>query len=82
MPWNEPGGNQQDPWTGKNRNNGKDGKDGVEEIINKLNQALGGLFGSGRGGSPDNNSSTKGIIGLSALLVGGWLVSGLGGREK
>ncbi|MEN9500789.1 MAG: FtsH protease modulator HflK [Pseudomonadota bacterium] len=76
MPWNEPGGNQQDPWTGKNRNNGKDGKDGVEEIINKLNQALGGLFGSGRGGSPDNNSSTKGIIGLSALLVGGWLVSG------
>ncbi len=73
MPWNEPGGNQQDPWTGKNRNN----KDGVDEVLSKLNQTLGGLFGSGRGGSPqDNNNGTKGVVGLLVLLTGGWLLSG------
>ena len=76
MPWNEPGGNQQDPWTGKNRNDGnKDG--GVEEIFNKLGQTINSLFGSGRNGSsPDNNNGTKGIIGLLAVLAGGWLFSG------
>ncbi len=76
MPWNEPGGNQQDPWTGKNRNDGnKDG--GVEEIFNKLGQTINSLFGSSRNGSsPDNNNGTKGIIGLLAVLAGGWLFSG------
>lgn len=73
MPWNEPGGNQQDPWTGKKRGSG--GND-PEEFIRKLNQKLSKLFGgSGRPDGSDNNGG-KGLILLIILLVGGWLLSG------
>ena len=74
MPWNEPGGNQQDPWTGKNKSAGKQD---VEDMVNKLNQKLGSLFGGGKGndgqGAP---GSLKGIVLLLGLLVIGWLLSG------
>lgn len=74
MPWNEPGGNQQDPWTGKKR---PSGKSEIEEIISNLTEKLGGLFGSGRGGnSPDSGDGNKGIIILLVLLLIGWLFSG------
>ncbi len=73
MPWNEPGGNQQDPWTGKKRGSG--GND-PEEFIRKLNQKLSKLFGgSGRPDGSDNNSG-KGLTFLLILLVAGWLLSG------
>ncbi|WGZ92581.1 MAG: FtsH protease activity modulator HflK [Candidatus Thiothrix putei] len=74
MPWNEPGGNQQDPWSGKKRGSG--GND-PEELIRKLNEKLGKLFG-GSGGNGDNPSqnSNKGIIFLLILFVVGWLLSG------
>ncbi len=47
MPWNEPGDNQQDPWTGKKRGSGNNDP---EELIRKLNQKLGKLFGGFGGG--------------------------------
>ncbi|MEB4589946.1 FtsH protease activity modulator HflK [Candidatus Thiothrix sp. Deng01] len=73
MPWNEPGGNQQDPWTGKKRTPG--GND-PEELIRKLNQKLSKLFGgSGHGDGSDNNGG-KGVLLLVGLLVIGWLLSG------
>ncbi|UOG90757.1 MAG: FtsH protease activity modulator HflK [Candidatus Thiothrix sulfatifontis] len=74
MPWNEPGGNQQDPWSGKKRGSGSNDP---EELIRKLNEKLGKLFG-GAGGNGDNpNQNTgKGIILLLALFVIGWLLSG------
>lgn len=72
MPWNEPGGNQQDPWSGKKRGSG--GND-PEELIRKLNQQLGKLFGGSNGGGSDNQGS-KGIILLVGLLFIGWLLSG------
>ncbi|SEA31221.1 membrane protease subunit HflK [Thiothrix caldifontis] len=74
MPWNEPGGNQQDPWSGKKRGSG--GND-PEELIRKLNEKVGKLFG-GSGGNGDNSSqnSNKGIIFLLILFVIGWLLSG------
>lgn len=77
MPWNEPGGNQQDPWTGKNRGSGKNG---AEDILNKLNQYLGRLLGSGRRGSnqpsPDRMNSAKGLGLVAMVVLGGWLLSG------
>ena len=73
MPWNEPGGNQQDPWSGKKRGSG--GND-PEELIRKLNQQLGKLFGGSGGGSGSENNSGKGVILLAGLLVIGWLLSG------
>ncbi len=75
MPWNEPGGNQQDPWTGKKKT---PGKQDAEELIKQLNQKLGGLFGNGKGGDGNsgNASGFKGVIVLLVLLVAGWLFSG------
>ncbi|MGB0845748.1 MAG: FtsH protease activity modulator HflK [Thiolinea sp.] len=77
MPWNEPGGdgnNQKDPWTGKNRGSGKSD---AEEIVNKLNQKLGGLLGGGSGGDNDGGSASyKGIALLGILLLAGWMFSG------
>ncbi|UJS23382.1 FtsH protease activity modulator HflK [Thiothrix winogradskyi] len=74
MPWNEPGGNQQDPWSGKKRGSG--GND-PEELIRKLNEKLGKLFGgSGGNGDNANQNSSKGIIFLLIVFVVGWLLSG------
>ena len=80
MPWNEPGGdggkNQQDPWTGKNKSSGKND---AEEIVNKLNEKLGGLFGGGKSGGDGDGSpiSYKGIglLGMQERLesLGGQL---------
>lgn len=84
MAWNEPGGNgnDQDPWTGKNKGSGKND---AEELLNNLNKKLGGLFGgSGRGNNGDsgsgNNSGglpTGGILLLGILAVVGWIASGI-----
>lgn len=84
MPWNEPGGdgnNQKDPWTGKNKGSGN--RD-AEELINKINQKLNGLFGGGNGKGDDNESGgmgmgtpgAKGIIVLAVVLFAVWLFSG------
>ena len=74
MPWNEPGGNQQDPWSGKKRGSG--GND-PEELIRKLNQKLSALFGgSGGGEGGSDNQGGKGVILLAGVLVVGWLLSG------
>lgn len=74
MPWNEPGDNQQDPWTGKKRGQNND----PEELIRKLNEKLGGLFGSGRGGNKYNDGNgTKGVLLLAVVALIGWLLSGI-----
>ncbi|MGB3919187.1 FtsH protease activity modulator HflK [Thiothrix litoralis] len=73
MPWNEPGGNQQDPWSGKKRGSG--GND-PEELIRKLNQKLGTLFGGSGGDGDANNQGGKGLLLLAGVLVIGWLLSG------
>lgn len=74
MPWNEPGGNQQDPWSGKKPGSGNNDP---EELIRKLNEKLSRLFG-GSGGSGNNSSqnNSKGIIFLLIVFVAGWLLSG------
>ena len=71
MPWNEPGGNQQDPWTGKNR---PSGKNDLEDLIHKLNQRLGRLLGSGPNPNGNNNGKTIAILG--GIVLAGWLFSG------
>lgn len=75
MPWNEPGGNQQDPWTGKKRGSNND----PEEFIRKLTEKLNRVFGGSGGGSSngDNANSAKGIILLLIVGVTAWLLSGV-----
>lgn len=82
MAWNEPGGNDRDPWKDKG---GNQGPPDLDEVVKKLQDKMGGLFGGKRGGSggagggsdsgagkPDKPTNIKGmaiIFGLVALVV-------------
>jgi len=56
MAWNEPGGNDRDPWGG----GGKDqGPPDLDEVVKKLQEKIGGLFGGRRGGG--SGSSGGGV---------------------
>jgi len=79
MAWNEPGGDK-DPWGG----NGKDqGPPDLDEVVKKLQDKMGGLFGGGKGPSGGGSDSSIhgpgstgiGVIVVIALLV--WMASGI-----
>ncbi len=80
MAWNEPGGDK-DPWGG----NGKDqGPPDLDEVVKKLNDKMGGLFGGGRksgggsgadGGDAGPSSAGIGMVVVIGFLV--WLASGI-----
>ena len=80
MAWNEPGGSGgKDPWGGRNN---EQGPPDLDEVVKKLQQKLGGLFG-GSGGSGAGSSSGSGAgmgsggFGLAVLLLAiVWGVSG------
>ncbi|MDN3637272.1 FtsH protease activity modulator HflK [Simiduia curdlanivorans] len=75
MAWNEPGGNNQDPWGG--RKGGKnDGPPDMDEMIKKFQERLGGMFG-GNGGSGGSSSFTAGFFGL--ILVAAGILYGIAG---
>ncbi len=86
MPWNEPGGNNndKDPWsrrpnTGSKRN--PSGTDNVEELTRKLNEKVSNIFGGkSNGGDGDNNGnggiSKSGALFIGAILLGIWLFTG------
>ncbi len=86
MPWNEPGGDDKDPWSkgksGDSSNRGSKGSskgspvDNIEDITRKMNEKLGGILGKkklGKGGSGPSSTSLV-IIGLVALAA--WLATG------
>lgn len=90
MPWNEPGNNQRDPWSGGPSGGGGGGGQrppDLEEMMRKLSRQLNGMFGGGSGGRSDDESgggggfgmgqNSKAVISLAlivALVV--WLASG------
>ncbi|MDF2180405.1 FtsH protease activity modulator HflK [Aliiglaciecola sp. CAU 1673] len=72
MAWNEPGGNNNDPW--KNRGSRDQGPPDLDEVFKKFFDKLGG-FGGGK------KSSGKGFGGIglgliAAILVAVWFISG------
>lgn len=68
MAWNEPGGNNQDPWGGKGGNN--DGPPDLDEALKKFQEKLNGIFGGGSGGSASNGPAFSGAsIGLILVVV-------------
>lgn len=73
MGWNEPGNNKgKDPWG--NRGNGGDGPPDLDEIVKKMQQGFGGLFGKRPGparAGNNNNAMFPALLGLILLL--GWL---------
>lgn len=85
MAWNEPGGNNRDPWGGGGGRN--QGPPDLDEIVRKLSDKFGNLLGGKRGGGDSGGGSggpkipfRGGSIGF--LIIGGivaalWLASGL-----
>ncbi len=68
MPWNQPGGDNKDPWSGGGRNN--QGPPDLDEMLKNLRKKIPG-FG-GRGGS-SNGAGISGML-LLGLIV--WAASG------
>ncbi|GGO71479.1 FtsH protease activity modulator HflK [Bowmanella pacifica] len=72
MAWNEPGGNNNDPW--KNRGSRDQGPPDLDEVFKKFFDKLGGFGGGGK-------SSGKGFGGLGlglivGILIAVWFISG------
>ncbi len=61
MAWNEPGGGNKDPWSGKS--GGDQGPPDLDEVVRKLQERLGGLFGGNR--APGDGSSGGGRFGVA-----------------
>jgi membrane protease subunit HflK len=73
MPWNEPGGNNKDPWSG---NRGDQGPPDLDELLKKMTGGFGRIFGGGRSGG-SSGGSASGIALIIGLLVVIWLASGI-----
>ena len=61
MAWNEPGGNNQDPWGGRKN----DGPPDLDEALKNFQKKIDGLFGGKGGGSGSNGGGS----GISAPMV-------------
>ena len=70
MSWNEPGGDNKDPWSGRNdRNSPPD----LDEVLRSLQDKLGGIFGGGSENGGDSGSGMRNfglLVGAAALLWG------------
>lgn len=76
MAWNEPGGgrnNNQDPWGGRN----DQGPPDLDEVVKKLQERFGGIFG-GKGGGGGGQGGGGGALIIIALIlaIAVWAVSG------
>ena len=73
MAWNEPGGSggnkNNDPWGGGNKNN--DGPPDLDEVVKKMQEKFGSIFGGGGGGKSGGGKSGGGMIssGLIGLIL-------------
>jgi membrane protease subunit HflK len=85
MPWNEPGGNnnEKDPWSGRSNKGSKgnsSGTDNIDELTRKLNEKVSSIFGGKSGSGNDNNGNSgmnkSGMLLIGAVLLGIWLFSG------
>ena len=85
MAWNEPGGNNNDPWGNKKNDSGPPD---LDEVFRNLQKKLEGFFGGKRGGSGSGSGSGGGLnfpgkfgsIGLMVigLVLGAlWLLRGI-----
>ncbi len=78
MAWNEPGGSKdKDPWGNKRKD--EQGPPDLDEVVRKMQDKLGGLFGGKKsGGGTEGPSSGKGgaagIGVILAVVLAGWLI--------
>lgn len=68
MAWNDPDGNDRDPW-GNRRND--EGPPDLDEVVKKMQEKLGGLFGGrgGSGGGGGNGGENTAIWALLAIAL-------------
>lgn len=73
MAWNEPGGDNKDPWSGRKD---QQGPPDLDEAIRTLQEKIGGIFGGSGGGdnSPGGSLKSLGYLALGALVL--WGISG------
>ena len=83
MAWNEPGGNDKDPWGNRNRNSGgppdldevfKNLKNWFESLTSKKGGAQSGRTGGGLPGGSIGGTGLMLVVGLLAVV---WLLSGI-----
>lgn len=75
MAWNEPGGNNQDPWGGKRGND--QGPPDLDEALKKFQEKINGIFGGKSGGGKSNGGGFSGasiafLIGVAAIVYAGF----------
>lgn len=73
MPWNEPGDSNKDPWSKKPKGQGPPD---LDELLRKLTNRFGGIFGSKPGGGGSGKGPSIGLGLIIAVIVIGWLGSG------
>ncbi len=66
MAWNEPGGNDKDPWGGKR---GNDGPPDLDEALKKFQDKLNGIFGGSGGGNGSQGGLSGGAIGFILIAL-------------
>ncbi|MBE9561614.1 MAG: protease modulator HflK N-terminal domain-containing protein, partial [Proteobacteria bacterium] len=69
MAWNEPGDNNKDPWN-------KQGPPDLDEVVQKIQNKLGGIFGGG-GSNGDSGYSGPPIWIVLILAVSVWGLFGI-----
>jgi len=67
MAWNEPGGNNKDPWGGGNR--GNDGPPDLDEVIKKFQNKVSSIFGGKSGGGGGNGGGAVLVALIAAAVV-------------
>ncbi|MGY6274982.1 FtsH protease activity modulator HflK [Methylomonas sp. MgM2] len=73
MSWNEPGGDNKDPWSGRNDQNSPPD---LDEVLRSLQEKIGGIFGRGSGGGGGDGPSMRGLGFVIAGAVVLWGMSG------
>ncbi len=66
MAWNEPGGNNQDPWGGKR---GGDGPPDLDEALKKFQEKLNGVFGNKKPNGTGNNVPSLGKLPIGLIIL-------------
>jgi membrane protease subunit HflK len=76
MAWNEPGGGNKDPWSGKG--GGEQGPPDLDEVVRKLQDRLGGLFGGRKRGPGEPGDGSGGGSGGPLVSGGGFSGKAMG----
>lgn len=72
MAWNEPGGSKdRDPWGNRNK---EQGPPDLDEVVKKMRDKFGGIFGGGGGGGGRSGGGNSGIISIIVFALIAWLV--------